>query len=623
MSRPISFQSLFYAFNTGILALLLISWFRDKGFKASQELNINISPLILSLFLIPFLSIFGAYFMNYNRNNILLLMLLFLLSLSPFIVFTKTRKYLYPFIVYIISISLLLHKSLIKTFIWGWDIQIEYYFANSVISTSLWNPSYYHNINAMLSITMLAPSYSILSDMSIDFVFKAIYPLLFSFVPLVLYHVFRRQTDEKIAFLACFYFMSASYFYNGALYVCRQQIAELFLALLTLLLVLNEEIDKVKRSLLFTIFGASLVVSHYGISYIYMFLLIIVWLLNLVKNLTIHSSRELTFYTITATKNDLQSSDVNSEIIRPTSVLLFVIFTLTWYIYTSGSSAFDTIVRISTHIANAILTELFTPESVEGLDILTKDVTLLRRIRIILYLVSNFFITIGILYLLFVSKNKFIREYVAFSVGAFMFALAGMTVPYFTSMDAERLFHVLSLFLSPFCILGGIIFLRAISKRNKGTESSLVVLSIFLVIFLLFNSGFVNELVNEPMSLSLNSSIDVPTANQKELQGQLWLLKYGTNKPIYADYAGKWSLYKFFPEEQVQVFLSETGKLPENVYIYLRSLNVKGIMMEDKWIRRHHEYIHISIDETIFHREVLAYANIIYNNGACKIYSNS
>ena len=58
----------------------------------------------------------------------------------------------------------------------------------------------------------------------------------------------------------------------------KEQIAELFLVLLILVMI-DKGMNKMKRSFLFIVFGASLAVSHYGLSYIYMFCLISSWLL--------------------------------------------------------------------------------------------------------------------------------------------------------------------------------------------------------------------------------------------------------------------------------------------------------------------------------------------------------
>ena len=117
-------------------------------------------------------------------------------------------KKLYPLAVFVIAISLLYHSSLISMHLVEWaDGSFEYWISNKTVINSIWDPTTYGACNAMLSLTILAPLYSIISNMSITWVFKIVYSLLFSLVPLGLYRVFQKQTNDKIAFLSCFFFI--------------------------------------------------------------------------------------------------------------------------------------------------------------------------------------------------------------------------------------------------------------------------------------------------------------------------------------------------------------------------------------------------------------------------------
>ncbi len=65
--------------------------------------------------------------------------------------------------IFTVALALLLHTSLISMHIWGWDINQELYISNLVIQNSAWDFSIYSNINAMLSIVMLVPIFSIIA----------------------------------------------------------------------------------------------------------------------------------------------------------------------------------------------------------------------------------------------------------------------------------------------------------------------------------------------------------------------------------------------------------------------------------------------------------------------------
>ena len=282
ISEPISITPLIFTISVIVFVLCILSYVRDKDFSDPSFIDIGevLSPPALFLCLIPFLSIFGTYFMNFYQNNILLMLLILVIVLIAVLIgFDKfIPKNLYPLAVFVIAISLLFHAALISMYIWGWDIHIELYLTNLVKMNGIWDSTMPCTYNAMLSIVMVAPIYSNISNMEITWVFKIIYPLLFSLIPLGLYRVFQKQTNDKIAFLSCFFFMSGYIFYTEILALARQQIAELFLVLLILLMV-DKNMNKIKRSFLFIVFGISLTVSHYGLSYIYMFCLISAWLI--------------------------------------------------------------------------------------------------------------------------------------------------------------------------------------------------------------------------------------------------------------------------------------------------------------------------------------------------------
>ena len=106
----------------------------------------------------------------------MLLIVLLGLTLLYWLVLTGSLKDGTHFHVWIISISLLYMSSLISPYVWGWDIQNEYYLANLVINYSYWNFILPDAYNSMLSIVMLAPVYSLYTNVNLDHVFKIVSP---------------------------------------------------------------------------------------------------------------------------------------------------------------------------------------------------------------------------------------------------------------------------------------------------------------------------------------------------------------------------------------------------------------------------------------------------------------
>ena len=206
------------------------------------------------------------------------------------------------------------------------------------------------NVNAMLSVVMIAPLYSVLLNMDLTSVFKVVYPFIFSLLPLVLFLIYRKQTNMKIAFLSCFFFVSYEFFYVNAPTGGRQEIAELFLALV-LFLLLDNSLHRSTRSFLLVTFMCSLIVSHYGTSYLFILILLGVWFFtNLIKQV------------------DPSKISYSNQI--PTIfALLTVCFTVAWYGFMSDASAFNTIIHISDHIISSISSEFLNPDSSQGMQL--------------------------------------------------------------------------------------------------------------------------------------------------------------------------------------------------------------------------------------------------------------
>lgn len=639
ISKPISLVPLIVTMALYVVILSVISYFRDKDFSNSSQINIDIlsSPVVLFLCLIPFLAIFGSYLMTFYNNNLISMLLIVLIAFITLLtVFNKIPEKLYPFAIWIISISLLYDSSLVSTYIWGWDIQNEFFLANMVINNSYWNFNFPDSYNAMLSVVMLSPIYSIITNMDLIQVFKIIYPLLFSFVPLGLYKVFKSQTNPKIAFLACFLFVSFYTFFIEMLALAREMIAEVFLILI-LLVIFTDKIKNNSR-ILFIIFGFGLVVSHYSLTYFSLFALISGFILLAI------------FYIfkwfIKANSDDysFKFQKLLNPRINIFLVLLIVVFMYFWYSTISAGLALkgltDTVILIITDISQNIaglavtlgifnfyllLLGVFLILIVSVLVILwfrknkikehsnfydfnkfMHPIMKLKRKNLIfavisviilitfvflvgkpqtwivgvlryLNFVAVFFTIVGLLLtFLHIVQNKFKKEYYALSIISILVLLTGIFVPAFeNSFNITRIFQMTFVFLSPFCVIGGVILFKSIIKAlniDIANERPLKIFSIFLILFLLFNAGFFSVLSNQSIPMHLSKDSDYyPSFNIPETTAAMWLHNESTGPQIFADSYGIFVFYKYYTPLEINVI----SKYNENIssYIFLRKLN--------------------------------------------------
>src|SRR5207245_8467858 len=81
----------------------------------------------------------------------------------------------YSFATFVLSISLLYHRSLISSNMWGWDVFHEFYLANTVVLSGSLIPSLAFNSNAMLSKVILVSAYSAIAGISLVVVFQCVW----------------------------------------------------------------------------------------------------------------------------------------------------------------------------------------------------------------------------------------------------------------------------------------------------------------------------------------------------------------------------------------------------------------------------------------------------------------
>jgi uncharacterized membrane protein len=582
-NKPISSLPLIISISIEIIILCIICYLRDNDV---QQLPPNMcaenifSLPVLLLTLLPIIAICGTYLINFYGHNLLLMLLIAVLALLAVLTgFGVVPEKLYPYAIFVTAISLLFHTSLFSSYIWGWDIQHEYYLANLVIKNSFWDYLIPFNTNGMLSIVMLAPIYSKLCAAELVWVFKIIYPLFFSLVPLGLYHAYQKQTNNKIAFFSCFLLISLFTFYTEMVGLARQQIAELFLVLI-ILVILSEKISKINKSILFIIFAFSLFVSHYGLSYIFLFCL---------------TGALLILKIFDSNKHEPDVANKQHRVININNVGICLAFAITWYICVSDSSTFNTVVFIGNDIISN-LAELFNPESVQGMAMIKAQTSsLLHETAKAIHLLTHFFIAIGI-FALITKKVRLNEEYAAFSLMKFFLLIACLILPYFASaLNTTRFYQISLIFLAPFCIIGVYTAFQYVSnlfqiKYNIKTITT--TLSVFLAIFLLFNTGFVYEIAKDnPTSFFLNTELDGPYFNQQEVRGAEWLFQNRNKKlVVYADGYRSQLCKSIANYEKIT---TDKNLLHDfsRTYIYLGTFNLKEkllyVVEEDKGRKEH------------------------------------
>ena len=131
ITAPLSSSTLLFSFDCALLMLIILSYLTKNTATVQlprfQITNSNVYLYAIALFF-PLLSVIGSYINNTVNDNLVLLLLFFLIpAYVAFVCFSKNKhpKSLYPFAVLSMSISLLLLVSLRSSHIIGADLNLE------------------------------------------------------------------------------------------------------------------------------------------------------------------------------------------------------------------------------------------------------------------------------------------------------------------------------------------------------------------------------------------------------------------------------------------------------------------------------------------------------------------
>lgn len=635
--KPFSSTPVVLTFTGFILILsFLLNLQNDNGkkyleFDFSLGLEYLTNYKLLFLIFMPILSILGAIVNYFYGNNIILLILLLYIVLTVFLVgFDKIPKNLYPIAVLSISISLLMHTSLSSfSYLSGADIWHEYITQLAVVTNNVWDWSDPTYVNSVLSITILGPIYYCVSGLSLDWILKIIYPLIFSLVPLTLFKAYNRFTNEKISFLAAFVFMSLQLFFFEMLQLARQEIAEFFLALLILLFV--GKLRDFKIGILIVAFSFSLCVSHYGLSYIYCFYIvcsiIIIYILNVYGVKYKEDSSENSYASI------FRHINLNY-------VLVVLVMCLGYYFFVSSGHTLAAFINIGNHVISSINLDFLSGstnqqvlQGVGASPLRSSEFT--WQLARIFQLLIQFLIVIGVIELLIELKNKktkFNQEFSAFALVSMLILILCIVSPVLAgTLNMGRFFQITLLFLAPFSIFGGLFILRAmnylfskISSKNmkffkKGSGIKILIIFILIPYFLL-TTGFIFEVTGSTSSsiaLSLYND-DWSFFQEPEFIGVKWLAKTKQNKSlVYTDLWGKGMLIYNGLGSQMLAY-PKKWNLQINTYVFLRRWNIDHNELFVETAGPNNNTVgHVTITGLVF--ETFEKNHKIYDNGDSNI----
>jgi uncharacterized membrane protein len=660
-ARPLTLLPFMLTMSAVVVAFCALCYRRDRDFAHPSAIDMRglCAPPALAVLLLPFLSIFATYWFNLSGSSVgIIITLLAVAAVILVCGFTNyvPRRY-YGIVILAIAVALLFHNALITNYLWGFDIQIEHDVAQFVQTNGFWgapprlDPDSM-NLNSMLSIAIFAPLLSTASGLSLTWVFKLVFPLLFALVPLGLYRLFEKQTSAQIALFGVFYFMVTFSFSTELLGMARQEIGEFFLVPLLLLLV-DKEMSRTPRYTLFGLFGFSLIVSHYSLTYFFLFCLLITWIIvsftqrydiaALTRKVTRRKDPHGSVRPFRRPARLRDKSDGASAIL----VLCLGLITLLWYRFANNAEPFNSLVRmLNRTLAFMGLRVPFLQPGTDNCSSILQiprtagrglDVTGLQTLgvqQLPMHEVTKYLILIALLvsvlgiFVAYVQRQRFrlANEFVAFAIASVLVLFLGLVAPYFAAiLNISRFYHITQIVLSVFFVIGFVGIVSVLTTRRHATVTrgavplQIKAVACFTVLLFVFNVGLsykaAGELTDSPTVMALDSSVDFSKYNDREIQAANWLGGTSSGSNVYADYFRFFAVYAIDRDHAQHLPIGGTwASLPQGSYVYLGTPNVQSgqlaIDFDDV------TSIPTKIDATYF----TGGASSIYSNGDAQIY---
>jgi len=411
------------------------------------------------------------------HNNKLLFPLLFL-GCVPLISAGLSYLYFYDRHIYLINIVYLLvfficifglfNRSFRNYSIASGSIALlipRYIFRNDIGETIMpslltkvgyWSISFPMLHNSLAFNSVVYPSISLISSSDVLAALKVVSIFVFCLIPMSVYCFISNCLDDTdVAYISALLFMFFFWYYATS--SRRQLAAEFFLALFLVVLSVKE-LNSIGRRILLIIFGSSVGLSHYGVSYIFIYLLMFYW---------------FTCFLI----------KIKTKLIRFNFVLYIFIFVFSWYIFSSYSLGYSVFLFQLKNIASNICKVGFvnTAKS-EGLKVAftnySLDIQLLKFLNLMIFSLS--------IYGLY--KFRKVKKQLALFSLPVVFLMWLVILPIGGGFDISRMFSIFLIFASPFFV--------GVMKRYLNSKFTIIIV-LFLALYFFANCGVVSNLVHD------------------------------------------------------------------------------------------------------------------------------
>lgn len=632
-NTPLSTNSLIISFSVILLILATIAYLRNRETSSAKlsdfRLNTREKAFLLLPAFFPLLSLLGMRIMNGTDNNVILMALLFLIPAYAIFIAVKQKQVpdrIYPPMIFLTSISLVLLLGLRSNHIIGADTHTEYYLFQQTFHNGQWQILLNNPLDSSLSISVLPTIYQSFLNINSEYLFKILYPILFSISPLAVYLVSKKYIGHLYAFLASLFFMSQIVFLSTTAN-SRTNTAILFFAL-SIMVLFHSKLTDFNKRLLFIVFAASSIVSHYSTTYIFLFILLLTWIgMEVILKIPPYR-RRLAVSSFSITQSGLKKG------ITILAVAIFFAMLFFWYSQVAGATFKSGVNLISNTLRN--LLDFFILESrgegiVAAFGVGLSIKTIPQQITFVFSWLTIAFIAIGVLTTLIRNRHtvafshrrerktldflsqKIDAEFFILSLVCCTILVAAVALPYvFIGYGMGRAYFQMMVVLSPFFVIGGIMVTRFLRAKR-----AYLLILVVLIPYFMSTTGTMYQVFGVSQAITLNSEgqqYDMMFVHDQETFAASWLEGHTQESSrIYTDFYGSRKLKSqggILSSGYMEKFILEHKPLEEG-YIYLGYYSVVG----GKLAARYHQWY-----ELVEYQDEFAKRCLIYTNGGSEIW---
>lgn len=506
----------------------------------------DFSPVYPFALLLPLLAILGATLLKWYDENALLIVFFALVGVTPFLVYQfDVGKRGTTALVWGVGTGLLLQKTLATYYLSTGDAPKEFYYANRILNSGVWDPTLAAPKNGMLSVVVLHPAFSLLADIDLLLSFKIVHPLLFGLTGVALFRFYSRVTTKWYASASTFFVLFLHMYFVTLAGNTRTAYA-LFFVIAALSFNVRSQLIRPNAALLTFLAITGIVVSHYGTGYLFMGVFGVAiaadyatsWLLDREKN--------------------------GTPLLSPSMGGFYLVVGLAWYTYTTSGNILGSMAAIMYTVINRLNDILMLRYSSGGHAVTggpeSFTFTFIKGTYLFLVLFAGIGFAMSYLSLFVEHRSSFPlknvltkltgvrywvslpREYLFLSVGGFsLFFLAFAPV---SAIGIGRIYILAFPLLSPLAVLGYAHVTRGISRR--GIDAN-VLLAVLIFSAILINSGTYAALTTTEAS----PQPQLIERSDEELHSLSQLSIYHTYYLQYDVRASKWILNHRSPEKRI------------------------------------------------------------------------